>query len=175
MTSKLFPRLLGVLGIFLVMSVLFWCFVKFGLASQDGLAGDLVERLDGDPARIQAYLDEMVSSILLAGIGALLAAAILACLWLITIDRNPPHGDKSARGKRGSWAGLMLLALIVTGGLFWFKVVGAPISATLAPSVPLYAAAGALILVALGYWLSTGILAPASTKVAIPGGSLLAR
>lgn len=175
MTSKLFPRLLGVLGIFLVMLALFWCVVKFGLATQRGLAVDLVERLDGDPARIQAYLDEMISGILRAGIGALLAAAILGCLWLIMIDRNPPHGDKSARAKRGSWAGLMLLALVVAMALFWFMVIGAPIAATLAPNVPLYAAIAALVLVALGYWLSTGLFAPASTKVAIPGGSLFAR
>jgi hypothetical protein len=164
-----------VLGIFLLMSVLFWCIVHFGLTTQNSLAPDLIERLDGDPLRIQAYLDEMVTCMLFAGIGALLAGAVLVCFWLVMIDRNPPHGDKSARSKRTSWAGLMLLALIVAFALFWFKVIGAPIAVTLSPSVPLYAAAAGLALVVLGYWVSTGLFAPASTKVAVPGGSLFAR
>lgn len=175
MTSKLFPRLLGVLAIFAALSAVFWAIVNFGLAKQEGLAGDLIERLDGDPSRIQAYLDEMISSILLAGIGALLAAALLACTWLVIIDRNPPHGDRSARAKRGSWAGLMLLSLAVAGALFWFKLIGAPIAETLAPNVPLSAATAGLVLVALGYWIGTGLFAPQSTKVAVPGGALFAR
>lgn len=172
MPYGLWPRLLGVIGVFAALGALFWVVVRFGLATQDGLAPDLIQRLEGDPMRIQAYLDEMVSALLLAGISALAAAAAMACLWLLLVHRNPPHGDQSARAKRSSWAGLMLVSLIFAGGLFWLKVVEAPIAATLAPNIPLYASIVGLALLALGYWLSTGIFAPATTKAAVPGGSL---
>jgi hypothetical protein len=164
-----------VLAIFAALSALYWAIVRFGLATQDGLSSELLQRLDGDPAHIQAYLDEMVADVTLAGVAGLLVGAILACTWLVLVDRNPPHGDRSARAKRGSWAGLMLLALLVAGGLFWFKVIGAPIAATLAPSIPLYATLAGLVLLAIGYWLATGLFAPASTKVAVPGGSVFDR
>ncbi|MEO7692225.1 MAG: hypothetical protein ABIS51_23270 [Sphingomonas sp.] len=164
--------MLGVLGINAATAGVFWAVIKFGIAKQNALAPALIERLDGDPAHISAYIDDMTKEILLAGIGGLLAAAVLACLWLILIDRSPPHGDKSARAKRGSWAGLMILAIAIAGGLFWFKLIGAPIAALLAPSVPLNATGIGLILLVVGYWLSTAVFAPASTKVAVPGGRL---
>lgn len=172
MSSKLFPRLLGVLGICAIMSGLYWAIIKYGIATQEGLATNLVERLDGDPARVDAYLSEMSREILMAGIGGLLAAAVLAGIWLILINRNPPYGDKSARSKRGSWAGLMILSIVIAISLFWFKVIGAPIAEMLAPSVPLNASALGVGFVAFAYWLSTALFAPASTKVAVPGGSL---
>lgn len=175
MSTNLLPRLLGVLGIHAVISALFWAIVKFGLATQDGLAISLVERVDGDPGRIQSYLDEMVSALVLAGVGGLLITAVLACLWLYLIHRNPPYGDKSARGKRGSWAGLMIAALFATGTLFWVQVIGAPIAQTLAPSIPLNVTAIGVVLVVVSYWLSTALFAPPSTKVAVPGASLLGR
>ncbi len=172
MPSKLFPRLLGVLGIHAVISGLLWIIVKFALATQDGLSPDLTERLDGDPVRIQSHLDEVTSEMLLTGIGGLLVSALLACLWLFLIDRNPPYGDKSARSKRGSWAGLMILAVIAAVALFWFMLIGAPIAEMLAPNVPLKTTILGIVLLVVGYWFSTGLFAPASTKVAVPGTGL---
>lgn len=172
MSSNLLTRMLGVFGIHAALGGLYWAIIKFGIAGQDALAPDLIERLDGDPAHISAYVDDMSKEILLAGIGSLLASTVLVCLWLILIDRNPPHGDKSARAKRGSWAGLMIAAIGIAIGLFWFKLIGAPIATLLAPSVPLNAAGLGLVLLVVGYWLSTALFAPASTKVAVPGGGL---
>lgn len=172
MSSNLITRMLGVLGVHAATGALYWAVVEFGFAKQSSLAPDLIERLDGDPAPISAYVDEMTREVLLAGIGGLLVSAVLACLWLALIDRSPPIGDKSARGKRGSWAGLMILALVAAVGLFCAKVVLAPIATLLAASVPVNTAGLGVIVVALGYWLSTAAFAPASTKVAVPGGSL---
>ena len=172
MSTKLFPRLLGVLAIFAVMAALFWAIVHFAFGTQDALNAALVERLDGDPARVQAYLDELAGTLLTAGIAGLLAAAVLACLWLVLIDRSPPYGDKSARSKRGSWAGLLILALLILVALFWFLVIGAPIAETLASGLSLNATLAAVALAVIGYWLATALFAPASTKVAIPGGTM---
>lgn len=172
MSSNLFTRILGVLGIHAALAAVYWAIIRFGFAKQDALAPALVERLDGDPVHITAYVDEMSGQLLLAGFGGLLAAAILASLWLIVIDRSPPYGDKSARAKRGSWAGLMIVALIIALVTFWLKLIGAPIAELAAASVPLNVTLIGLVLVVIGYWLSTALFAPASTKVAVPGGGM---
>lgn len=168
MKSSLFPRLLGVLGIFAVLAAIYWAIVKFGMATQSGLAGDLVARLDGDPARIDAYLDEAVAGLVTPGVIALVAAGALASVWLILIERNPPFGDKSARSKRGSWAALFLSALAVAVGAFWTQVISAPLAEMLSPSLPVTATVTCLVLLAIGYWLGTALFAPASTKVGVP-------
>ncbi|WP_380784840.1 hypothetical protein [Sphingomonas sp. R86521] len=172
MSSNLPTRILGVLGIHAALGGVYWAIIKFGFANQNALAPDLIDRLDGDPAHVAAYVDDMSKQALLAGFGGLLVAAVLACIWLVLIDRSPPYGDKSARAKRGSWAGLMIVAVLVSIAWFWIKMIGAPIAVLLAPSVPLNASGIAFVLLVLGYWLSTALFAPASTKVAVPGGSL---
>ena len=171
MNSNLFPRLAGVLGIHAVLVALYWAVVKFALASQTALSEQVLGLTEGDPLRIQAYLDEMIGALVSAGIIGLLVAALLASLWLILVDRNPPFGDKSARGKRGSWAGLLLVAIVVAAGSCWLRVIAAPIAETLAGSLPMTATAIVVGLVVVGYWLSTAIFVPSSTKVAVPGAS----
>lgn len=172
MSSNLIPRMLGVIGVHLAAAAIYWAIVEFGFSGQSSLAPDLVDRLDGDPVRISAYIGEMAREMLMAGIGGLLFAAVLACLWLVLIDRSPPIGDRSARAKRGSWAGLMILSIVVSIGLFGAKLVLAPVATLLAASVPVNASALGLISVALAYWLSTALFAPSSTKVAVPGGTV---
>lgn len=172
MNSKLLPRLAGVLGINAVVAAVFWAFIKFGIASQDGLSQQVLEMTEGDPTRIQAYLDDMTGGLLVPGLIGLLAAALLACLWLILVDRNPPYGDKSARGKRASWAGFLLLVIALVGGLGWLRIIAAPLAAMMAPTIPATVTAITELLTVLAYWLSTSIFVPSSTKVAIPGASL---
>lgn len=172
MISKLLPRLLGVFAVHAAMGAIFWLIVKFALVTQNGLAFELTERLDGDPNRVQAHIEEVIGEVLRTGFGALLASTILACLWLWLVERAPPVGDQMALKKRGSWAGLMLVSVIITIALFWFMLIGAPVAEMLSPSVPMNAALSALALQVLGYWLSTGIFAPPSTKIAVPGASL---
>lgn len=172
MISKLFPRMLGVLAVHAIMGAIFWLIAKFALVTQDGLALELTERLDGDPLRVQAHIDDVIGEVLLTGFAALLASAILACIWLWLIERSPPVGDKMALQKRGSWAGLMIAAVAICIILFWVRLIGAPVAQMLSPSVPMNAAICALGLQIVGYWLSTGIFAPSSTKVAVPGASL---
>ena len=171
MNSNLFPRLAGVLAIHAVLIALYWAIVKFALAGQTALSEKVLGLTEGDPQRIQAYLDEMVGALVSAGVIGLLAAALLATLWLVLVDRNPPYGDKSARSKRGSWAGLLLLALIVSAGVCWLRVIAAPIAETLAGSLPVTATAIVVGMVVVGYWLSTAVFVPSSTKVAVPGAS----
>ena len=172
MSSNLPTRILGTLGIHAGMGGAFWAITRFGFARQESLAPDLVDRLDGDPIHVAAYVDDITKQILLPGLGGLIVAAVLASFWLLLLHRNPPYGDKSARAKRGSWAGLLVLAIAAALVLFWVKLLGASTSMLLASSVPVSATAVGMLLLVAAYWLSTAIFAPSSTKVAVPGAGV---
>ena len=173
MNSKLFPRMAGVLGVNGVIAAIFWAIIKFGLAKEDGLSQQVLALTEGDPLRIQSYIEEMVGGLLMPGVIGIAVAALLACLWLFMVDRNPPYGDQSAKAKRGSWAGYLLLAMVLTGVLFYLRVIGAPLAELVAPSIPVTVTGLALVLTLIGYWLGTAIFVPSSTKVAVPGAGLL--
>lgn len=168
MRSSLLPRILGVLAVQGVLALLFWLFVRFSMAKEESLAPSLLDRLDGNPGRIAVYVDDITGQLLIAGLGALALGAVLASIWLWTIQRNPPFGDDSARSKRKSWAGLLILGLVVTAGIFWLTVIGATISQFMAANVGVYSLVVALVLVLLGYWLATLVFVPDNAKVAVP-------
>ena len=107
--------------------------------------------------------------------GSLLLSAVLACVWLSMIHRYPPYGDKSARSRRGSWSALLLAALVGCLGLFWERLIGASVADLLAPGAPVKAAVVGASAVLVGYWASTALFVPVSTKVAVPGGGLFVR
>jgi len=173
--KTLFPRLLGVIGLHAVLGLVAWLIDGWLVVRQEGLSTDLLTRIDGDPARAEAYLADIGGDILTATAGSLLLSAVLACVWLSMIHRNPPYGDKSARSRRGSWSALLLAALLGCLGLFWERLVGASVSDLLAPGAPVKATIVGASAVLLGYWASTALFVPVSTKVAVPGGSLLVR
>ena len=173
MNSKLLPRLAGVLGVNAVIAGIFWAVVKFGLAKEDGLSQQVLGLTEGDPVRIQSYLEEMVGGLLMPGVLSIALGAVLAAIWLILVDRNPPYGDQSAKAKRGSWAGLLLLGIAVTIGLFWWEVIAAPLAEMAAPSIPVTVTGLGAVLMVLGYWLGTAIFVPSSTRIAVPGAGLL--
>ena len=173
--KTLLPRLLGVIGVHAVLGVLAWLLDRWLVVRQDGLSTDLLTRIDGDPARAEAYLADIGGDILTATAGSLLLSALLACAWLAIIHRNPPYGDKSARSRRGSWSALLIIALAGSLGLFWERLVGASVADLLAPGAPVKATVVGVVAVVVGYWASTAVFVPISTKVAVPGGSLLVR
>lgn len=173
--KTLLPRLLGVIGIHAVLGVLAWLLDRLLVVRQEGLSVDLLNRIDGDPARAEAYLADIGGDVLTATAGSLLLSAVLAGVWLTLIHRNPPHGDKSARSRRGSWSAFLLIALAGCLGLFWERLVGASVADLLAPGAPVKATIVGTLAVLVGYWTSTAVFAPVSTKVAVPGASLLAR
>jgi hypothetical protein len=173
MQSNLLPRLLGVIGVHSVAGLLLWLFVRFVIAKQDNLAPALLDRLDGDPARIQTYVDDVSGKLLISGLSALAVTALLACIWLILVHTNPPYGDASARGKRGSWAALMILAVIFTGAVFWQFVISASIGQFIAANIAVNCILVTLSLVVIGYWAATAVFVAASTKVAVPLGNAL--
>lgn len=172
MSSNLPTRILGTIGVHAALAAAYWAVVRFVFAGQGALAPDLIDRLDGDPIHIAAYVDDMSKQMLLAGLGGFVIAAVLASIWLVLLDRNPPYGDKSARGKRGSWAGLLIVTIVAALVLFWLKLLGSPVATLLAPSVPLNVTAVGMVLLVVAYWLSTAIFAPSSTKVAVPGARI---
>ena len=167
--------MLGVFAVHAVLAALFWALVRFVLLKQDSLATDLLTRIDGDPAAAQAYLDEVVGDALVAGFGGLLVGALLASFWLFTVHRKPPIGDADARSRRAPWSAMLLVALVAAFGLAWARLIGAPVASLLGSGVPAEVTAVSLLLVLVGYWLGTGLFAPAGTKVAVPGGALFDR
>lgn len=172
MKAGIFVKLLSVLAIHLVMIGLYWAIVSFVLATQDNLSAAVLERTEGDAQRIAANIAEVSGAMLSPGIISILVGALLACLWLLLVDRRKPIGDKDARSKRGSWAGLLLVALVGCGLAFFFLLIGAPVAEMLAANVPLQAMIAALVLLALGYWVGTGLLVVNSAKVAVPGSRI---
>ena len=173
--KTLIPRLLGVIGIHAVLGLLAWLLDGLLVVRQEGLSTELLTRIDGDPARAEAYLADIGGDILTATAGSLLLSALVACVWLSMIHRNPPYGDKSARSRRGSWSVLLLVALIGCLGLFWERLVGASVADLLAPGAPVKSTVIGALSVLLGYWTSTALFVPVSTKVAVPGGGLFVR
>lgn len=168
MRDNIFARLLVVLGINAALGAVYWAIVQYVLATQDMLAPAVLERTEGSPQRIAAYLGEVSGAMLQAGLASLLIAAVLAGLWLILVDLNPPGGPQAARRKRGSWAGILLALIVVAMACFWFLLIGAVVEQSLADNVPVYAAIYGIMLAVLGYWISTGVAVPASTTVAVP-------
>jgi hypothetical protein len=173
--KTLLPRLLGVIGIHAVLGLLAWLIDGWLVVRQEGLSTDLLTRIDGDPARAEAYLADIGGDILTATAGSLLLSAVLACVWLTMIYRNPPYGDKSARSRRGSWSALLLVGMVGCLGLFWERLVGASVADLLAPGAPVKATIIGAFGVLVSYWVSTAVFVPVSTKVAVPGGSLFLR
>ena len=173
MNSKLLPRLAGVLGVNVVIAGIYWVIVKFALAKEDGLSQQVLGLTEGDPVRNQSYLEEMAGGLLIPGVLGIALGALLAIVWLILVDRNPPYGDESAKAKRGSWAGLLLLGVAVTVGLFWWRVVAGPLAEMMAPSIPVTVTGLGAVLMVLGYWLATAIFVPSSTRIAVPGAGVL--
>lgn len=173
MKTGIFVRLLGVLAIHLAMIGIYWAIVSFMLATQDNLSAAVLERTEGDAQRIAANIAEVSGAMLSPGIMSILVGAVLACLWLLLIEKKPPVGTNDARRKRGSWAGLLLVALVAGGATFFFLLIGAPVSEMLAANVPLQAMIAALVLLALGYWVGTGVLVVNSAKVAVPASGIL--
>lgn len=172
MKTGIFVKLLGVLATHLAMMGIYWAIVSFALATQNNLSAMVLGRAEGDANRIAANLAEVSGAMLRPGLISILVAAVLACLWLLLVDRRKPIGDKDARSKRTSWAGLLLLALIAGGLAFYFLLIGAPVAEMLAANVPLQAMIAGLVLLALGYWVSTGLLVVNSAKVAVPGSRI---
>lgn len=168
MNASIFVRLLVVVGINAALGAVYWAIVQYGLATQANLAATVQTRVQDSPQRLAVYLSEVAGGMLQPGIVSLLIAAALAGLWLILVDRNPPAGPESARRKRGSWSALLLLVIVLAIASFWFLLIGAVIEQNLADNVPVYAAVAGLLLSVLGYWLSTGLMVPAATTVAVP-------
>ena len=173
--QKLFPRLLGVLVVHAVLGALAWGLDRWLFVRQERLATDLLNRIDGDPAQVEAYLSDVGGSLLSATAGSLLLSTILGVGWLVAIHHNPPYGDKSARSRRGSWAALAIVAILGSLGLFWQRLEATSVADLLAPGVPVGATVIGVAAVVIAYWVSTAVFAPVSTKVAVPGASLLSR
>ena len=173
MKTGIFVKLLGVLAIHLGMIGLYWTIVSFVLATQDNLSATVLDRTEGDAQRIAANIAEVSGAMLSPGIISILVGAVLGSLWLLLVDRKPPHGELDARKKRGPWAGLLLLALGAGGFSFFLLLIGAPVAEMLAKNVPLQAMIAGLLLLALGYWVSTGLLVVNSAKVAVPASRIL--
>lgn len=173
--KTLIPRLLGVIGLHAVLGLCAWLIEGWLVVRQEGLSTDLLTRIDGDPARAEAYLADIGGDILTAIASSLLLSALLACVWLTMIHRNPPYGDRSARSRRLSWSVLLLVALVGCLALFWERLVGASVADLLAPGAPVKATLVGVSAVLVGYWTSTAVFVPISTKVAVPGGGLLVR
>jgi hypothetical protein len=152
-----------------VVFLLFWAFVGFSLVDQDSLSLSVLDQLDGNPVSIERRLATMRAQMLTAGSAAIGVAAVLGVVWLVMLQLDPPIGDKTARTKRGSWAVLWIVGVVAALASGWLLLVGAPISAELADGVPFKAAAAAAFLATIGYWVGTGLGAPTTCKVAVPG------
>ena len=78
--KTLLPRLLGVIGLHAVLGLVAWLLDGWLVVRQEGLSTDLLTRIDGDPARAEAYLADIGGDILTATSGSLHLSAVLACV-----------------------------------------------------------------------------------------------
>jgi hypothetical protein len=169
MASNLPVRLALVLGVNVVAFGAFFAATKFGIADQSSLAQSVLVRLQGDPDGLQIRVDDLAGQLLAVGAAAIGIAFALAVIWLIMLEASPPVGDASARAKRQPWAGLLVATVLAASGAGWALLINAPIAELLASGVGVTGIAFAVVLAVIGYWVGTGLGAPRSCKVAVPG------
>ena len=169
MSSNLLVRLALALGANIGAFAVYFGIVKFGIADQSSLAQSVLERLQEDPAGLQLRVDDLSGQLLTVGAAAIGISFVLAVIWLILLETNPPVGDASARAKRQPWAGLLIGTVLASAAASWALLINAPIAEQLAGGVAITGTAAAVALAVVGYWLGTGLGAPRSCKVAVPG------
>lgn len=169
MNSSILVRIALALGANAAAFGIFFAFAKFGMADQGNIAQAVLERMQDNPAGLQVRIDDLVGQLITMAAAAIGFAFVLAAVWLLMVEINPPVGDASARAKRQPWAGLLIVTTIgaIVGG--WILLINAPIAESLASGVGVTGTAVATFLAIIGYWLGTGMGAPRSCKVAVPG------
>ena len=169
MSSNLLVRLALALGANIGAFAVYFGIAKFGIADQSSLAQSVLERLQEDPTGLQIRVDDLSGQLLTVGAAAIGISFVLAVIWLILLETNPPVGDASARAKRQPWAGLLIGTVLASAATSWALLINAPIAEQLASGVAITGTAAAVALAMVGYWLGTGLGAPRSCKVAVPG------
>lgn len=169
MNSNILVRLALALGANAAAFGIFFAFAKFGMADQGNLSQTVLENLQDNPMGVQVRIDDLVGQLITMGAAAIGIAFVLAVVWLMLVELNPPVGDMSARAKRNPWAGLLILTVIGAIAAGWLLLINAPIAASLASGVTVTGTAVAMVLAIIGYWLGTGLGAPRACKVAVPG------
>lgn len=169
MSSNLPVRLALALGANVGAFAAFFGIAKFGMADQSSLAQSVLERLQDDPAGLQIRVEDLSGQLLTVGAVAIGIAFVLTVVWLILLETSPPVGDASARAKRQPWAGLLIGTALASAGAGWALLINAPIAEQLASGITITGTAAAVALAMVGYWLGTGLGAPRSCKVAVPG------
>jgi len=169
MNSSILVRIALALGANAAAFGIFFAFAKFGMADQGNIAQTVLERMQDNPTGLQVRIDDLVGQLITMGAVAIGFAFVLAVVWLMMVEINPPVGDASARAKRQPWAGLLIVTTIGAIAAGWLLLINAPIAESLASGVGVTGAAVATVLAIIGYWLGTGMGAPRSCKVAVPG------
>lgn len=162
-----FPiRLASALMVHLAAFAVFFGFAKFGMATNASLSQSVLARLQDNPSALQARVDDLFGQLLVIGGAAIGLAFVLAVVWLVLVHLDPPAGDLSARAKRRPWAVLLTITVLAAIAVGWLN---APSATQVADNVGFTGTAAAVVLALLGYWLATGLGAPRSCRVAVPG------
>lgn len=169
MNSNILVRLALALGANVVTFGIFFLFARFGMADQGNISQAVLENLQDNPMGVQVRIDDLVGQLITMGAAAIGVAFVLAVVWLVMVEMNPPVGDVTARAKRRPWAGLLILTVIGAIAAGWMLLIDAPIADSLANGVGVTGTAVAVLLAIIGYWLGTGLGAPRACKVAVPG------
>jgi hypothetical protein len=169
MSSNLPVRLAMALGANIGAFAVFFGIAKFGLADQSSLAQPVLERLQDDPLGLQVRIDDMVGQLITMGAAAIGIAFLMAAIWLILVEMKPPVSDATAKAKRQPWAGLLIATVLAAAAAGWALLINAPIAVQLASDIPVTGTAAAVVLALAGYWLGTGLGAPRTARIAVPG------
>lgn len=169
MSSNLPVRLAMALGANIGAFAAYFGIAKFSLADQASLAQPVLERLQDDPAGLQIRVDDLSGQLITVGAAAMGIAFVMAAIWLIMVDMNPPVSDATARAKRQPWAGLLIGTVVLAAAAGWALLINAPIAEQLASGISVTGTAAAAGLALVGYWLGTGLGASRTAKIAVPG------
>jgi hypothetical protein len=169
MISNILVRLALAMGANVATFSIFFLFARFGMADQGNISQAVLENLQDNPMGVQVRIDDLVGQLITTGAAAIGVAFVLAVVWLVMVEMNPPVGDVTARAKRQTWAGLLILTVIGAIAAGWLLLIDAPIANSLASGVAVTGTAVAVLLAIIGYWLGTGLGAPRACKVAVPG------
>ncbi len=137
------------------------------------LAQALLTRLTDNPIAIQQTLEDTRSALILAAVLTFGAGFLCSALWLLIAERSAPVDNDSARSQTGSWAGLLLLALLLGLILWWVQIWMPLISHNLVAGVLVKTVPAVLAGAALAYYLATGLLVKNAMRPSVPLASSL--
>ena len=125
------PRLALNLVVHVVMAALAVGAIAFLTRDETCLLPALVTRLFSDPASLATIRGEAAGHVMIWAALAVATSFVMAGAWILFTERANPLDADGARSRVGSWAGLLIVAVIVAAVIGYMQIYAAAVNLTL--------------------------------------------